>query len=114
VERSFSVRCERRDGAWVAIAEGEIDMSSAPELRRALDDDGGVALVVLDLRAVTFMDSSALGLIVAQQRRASERGSRFAVAAARGSEVHRVLELAGLLDTVEIVERPEGALDGAS
>jgi anti-anti-sigma factor len=111
VERSFSVRCERHDDVWVAIAHGEIDMASAPELGRALDADGGAALVVLDLRAVTFLDSSALGLIVAQLRRARERGSRFAVAAEPGSEARRLLELAGLLGAVEVVEAPEGALD---
>jgi anti-sigma B factor antagonist len=110
VERPFSVHCERVDGAWVAIARGEIDMASAPELRRALDADGDAALIVLDLRAVTFLDSSALGLIVAQLRRARERGSRFAVAAEAGSEARRLLELAGLLGTVEVVEAPEGAL----
>jgi anti-anti-sigma factor len=109
-QRPFSVRCERVDGAWVATAGGEIDMDSAPELRRALAGDGDAALVVLDLRAVTFLDSSALGLIVVELRRARERGSRFAVAAGRGSEAHRVLELSGLLGTVEVVEAPEGAL----
>jgi anti-anti-sigma factor len=67
---------------------------------------------VLDLRAVTFLDSSALGLIVAQLRRARERGSRFAVAADPDSEAHRVLELSGLLGAVEVVEQPEGALGG--
>lgn len=110
MERPLSVRCERRDGAWLAIAAGEIDMASAPELRRALEADGDAGLVVLDLRAVTFLDSSALGLIVGQLRRARERGSRFAVAAGHGSEARRLLELAGLLGTVEVVEAPEGAL----
>jgi len=110
VQRPFSVRCERRDDAWVAIAKGEIDMASAPELGRALDADGDAALVVLDLREVTFLDSSALGLIVVQLRRARERGSRFAVAAGPGSEARRLLELAGLLGTVEVVEAPESVL----
>jgi anti-sigma B factor antagonist len=111
VERSFSVRCERHDDVWVVVARGEIDMASAPEVARALDADAGAALVVLDLRAVTFLDSSALGLIVAQLRRARERGSRFAVAAGPGSEARRLLELAGLLDAVEVVEAPDGVLD---
>jgi anti-anti-sigma factor len=104
------VRCERVDDAWVAIAGGEIDMASAPELAHALASDEDAALVVLDLRAVTFLDSSALGLIVAQLRRARDRGSRFAVAAGRGSEAYRVLELSGLLGAVEVVEAPDGAL----
>ncbi len=107
-ERPFSVRSERVAGAWVATAGGEIDMDSAPQLARVLAADGDAELVVLDLRAVTFLDSSALGLIVAQLRRARERGSRFAVAAGRGSEAHRVLELSGLLGAVEVVEAPDG------
>ena len=94
-ERPFDVRSEPRDGGVVAIATGEIDLWSAPEVRAALAPhaEGGV---VLDLRGVTFMDSSGLGLIVEQQQRARKHGFRFAVALVRSSDVHRILELSGL------------------
>ena len=43
--------------------------------------------VVLDLRGVTFMDSSGLGLIVESNQRARKHGFRFAVAVGGASDV---------------------------
>ena len=108
-ERPFDVRWEPRDGGVVAIATGEIDLWSAPEVRAALAPhaEGGV---VLDLRGVTFMDSSGLGLIVEQQQRARKHGFRFAVSLVRSSDVHRILELSGLTKTIELTDDPDAFL----
>jgi len=80
-EQPFSVRCEQRDGAAVVVVTGEVDMSTSPMLREGLrSPEAQAETVVLDLRAVTFMDSSGLGAIVGQHKRAREHGFRFAVA----------------------------------
>ena len=112
-ERLFKVTSERRDGAVVVAASGEIDMSTSPELREALrDPDWQAASVVLDLRGVTFMDSSGLGVIVGQNRRAREEGFRFSVAVEGADGVLRILELSGLLDVLHVVGSPDEALAG--
>jgi anti-anti-sigma factor len=112
-ERLFSITRERRDGAVVVAARGEIDMSTSPELRAALrDPDVRAALVVLDLREVTFMDSSGLGVIVGQNKRAREEGYRFAVAVEGAAGVRRILELSGLLEVLQVVATPDEALAG--
>jgi anti-sigma B factor antagonist len=110
----FQARIERRGQGAVVVAEGEIDMASSPELRAALRDPGASAAptVVLDLRAVTFMDSSGLGIIVGQHKRARESGSRFAVATAGADNVERILSLSGLTEVLEIVGDPDEALTG--
>jgi len=80
-ERPFGVRRERRETGVVIVASGEIDLWSAPEVKAALAEQGSRECpVVLDLRGVTFMDSSGLGLIVESNQRARKQGFRFAVA----------------------------------
>jgi anti-anti-sigma factor len=101
----FDARCERRDGGVVVVASGEIDLSTSPQLRAALrDPEAQAPRVVLDLRGVTFMDSSALGVIVGQHKRARDEGFRFAVAAHGAENVERILELAGLTGLLDIVD----------
>ena len=66
----------------------------------------------LDLREVTFMDSSGLGVIVGQHKRAREEGFRFAVAVAGAAEVERILELSGLVAVLDIVDASDQLLAG--
>ena len=109
--RRFQVTTDRVDGGVVVAAAGEIDMSTSPQLRAALRDPGSAApAVVLDLREVTFMDSSGLGVIVGQQKRAREEGYRFSVAVAGAPEVRRILELSGLVGVLHVVDTPDDAL----
>ena len=110
-ERLFQVTTERHDGLVVVAASGEIDMSTSPQLRAALvDPEASGPAVVLDLRSVTFMDSSGLGIIVGQHKRAREEGYRFAVSVAGAPEVRRILELSGLVDVLQVVESPDDAV----
>jgi anti-anti-sigma factor len=107
----FKVRYESREGGVVVIAGGEIDLASSPQLRKALLDQQA-SVVVLDLRAVTFIDSSGLGVIVGQQKRARENGKSFAVVTAGASAVERILELSGLVRVLDIIDDPSERLPG--
>jgi anti-sigma B factor antagonist len=109
----FEVRHESHDGAAIVAARGEIDIVTSPELRAALLDERAQApLVVLDLREVTFIDSSGLGVIVGQQKRAQEREERFAVAVGGSLAVQRILDLSGLVKVLDIVDTPSERLPG--
>ena len=112
-ERPFSVRCEQRDGGSVVVVTGEIDMSTSPALREQLRaPEAQAETVVLDLRQVGFMDSSGLGAIVGQHKRAREHGFRFAVAVGGAASVERILSLAQLTQVLEIVQAPDDVLPG--
>ena len=65
------------------------------ELRRAEDDQPPA--LVLDLRDVTFFDSTGLQLVLDADVRAREEGRTFIVALGDG-EPRRVLELAEVAD----------------
>jgi anti-anti-sigma factor len=109
----FKVHYEPRDGGVVVIASGEIDLATSPELRQALlDPQAQAKTVVLDLRAVTFIDSSGLGVIVGQQKRARETGDGFAVVIAGASAVERILVLSGLVKVLDIIGDPSERLPG--
>jgi anti-anti-sigma factor len=109
-EPPFSVRCEERDEGAVVVVTGEVDMSTSPALREQLLAPEALRdIVVLDLRAVTFMDSSGLGAIVSQHKRARERGFRFVVAVGGAAAVERILVLAQLTQVLEVVQTPDEA-----
>jgi anti-sigma B factor antagonist len=95
--------------AWGVLAvEGELDLSTSPELREALVTLGSEhARIAIDLRAVTFMDSTALGVIVAAMKHARERGGELALVGPNGSP-RKVLSITALDQIVPIVEDPAG------
>ena len=87
---------DRRDDAVVVSLAGELDLYNAEEVRRALLDTlaDGAELLVVDLAEVTFIDSTALGVLIeARSRLADRSGFRLA---APGLEVRRALEVSGL------------------
>jgi anti-sigma B factor antagonist len=63
------------DGTRIVAVHGELDMGTAPELARTLDLalEGGAA-VVIDLTDCSFLDSSALTVLVAAHNRLNGNG----------------------------------------
>jgi anti-sigma B factor antagonist len=87
---------DSRDGAVVVSLAGELDLYNAEEVRSALLDAcaGEPAILVVDLEEVTFIDSTALGVLIeARSRMADRSGFRLA---APGLETRRALEVSGL------------------
>jgi anti-anti-sigma factor len=87
---------EKRDGAIVVSLAGELDLYNAEDVRAALLESCAdePPVVVLDLGAVTFIDSTALGVLIeARSRLADGDGFRLA---SPGLETRRALEVSGL------------------
>jgi anti-anti-sigma factor len=89
---------------------GEFDLTCdepfREELARALDED--TTTLVLDLCALTFIDSTGLLMLVTLNRATSESGLDFTVLCGEG-HVRRVLKETGL-DGVLPVVGPSGAV----
>ncbi len=87
---------DRRDGAIVLSLAGELDLYNAEEVRGALLDacTDEPEVLVVDLEGVTFIDSTALGVLIEGRSRMSDR-SGFRLAAP-GLETRRALEVSGL------------------
>ncbi len=88
-------------GPVVALA-GDLDLGSAPRLERELQQIEGIqpgGRVLIDLRGLSFMDSTGLSLIIKAQQAAERNGQRLALR--RGPhQVQRLFELTGVLDVL--------------
>jgi anti-anti-sigma factor len=97
----FTVEADDPDGDRVAIrVKGELDMAATPSLTQAIVGAAGTARIHLDLSGVTFLDSSAIGALVASGREVGDRGSRLEIGP-RSDIVTRVLEITGLGESSE-------------
>jgi [CysO sulfur-carrier protein]-thiocarboxylate-dependent cysteine synthase len=108
-EGELSWRVTAADGWTVLVLDGELDFAHLDTARKALLDLGltHVTRLALDLRGITFMDTSGVRLVLQAMHRADSSGAEFALI--RGPQlVHQVLELVGLTDQIRIVDHPEG------
>jgi anti-anti-sigma factor len=92
----FAVAAQRHDAVATVVATGEIDLATAPRLSAALraatvDAD----LLVLDLAAVTFIDSTGIRTLLEADGHAADSGCRLVLLVCEGP-VKRVLALCGL------------------
>ncbi len=78
----------------VVRVSGEIDVSTAPDLRDALNRPG-TDHVVVDLRGVAFIDSTGLGVLVGALKRLQKRGGSLRIVTDRG-RVRRLFEITKL------------------
>jgi anti-sigma B factor antagonist len=79
------------------VVEGELDLAVAPWLRDQLDAlyVGGADSVLVDLSAATFLDSTALGVLVSALNRSRERGGVVHLIV-QEPQIIRVLTITGL------------------
>jgi anti-sigma B factor antagonist len=106
-----SQRGRLRDDVGLVVLTGEVDISTAPSFKDDLIAlvDEGVTHVVVDLLAVTFIDSTALGVLIGGVRRLHPGGGRLVLVAA-GRPVLRALTLTGLDKVFEICATREQAV----
>ncbi|MEU3558069.1 STAS domain-containing protein [Streptomyces fragilis] len=92
----LSVVTTTTDNIRVLTLSGEIDHHTGDTFRRALDASGTPCPhVVVDMRQVTFMDSSGINILIAAHRALSEAGGWLRLAAA-GEAVTRTLSIVGV------------------
>ena len=83
---------------------GELDLATAPGLEKALDEafDGGSAALVLDLSALTFIDSTGIALLIGAIAREAD-GSTVRFIPSQAPAVTRVLRLTGVEERMRTV-----------
>jgi anti-sigma B factor antagonist len=88
--------------ALVSVS-GELDLYVEKELREALASAELLAtpMVIVDLSGVSFMDSTACGILVAELKRRRRNGVELVVIS-NGNPVGRVLEVAGIDQIVPV------------
>jgi anti-sigma B factor antagonist len=99
------------ENAYVVSVAGELDLYSTPQLvaeLEALAPDGPE--LVLDLGAVTFIDSTGLGAILLNLRRLRAAGGDMAIVCANDT-ARRLLGLVGLDRVIPLFETSSRALE---
>src|SRR4051794_31960495 len=104
---TLRVSSKQEDDRIVISLAGELDIATASRIEEALRaaEEAAPALLVLDLRQLSFMDSTGLRTILGADARAREAGRRVVVV--QGDEnIRRVFEVTRLYERVEIVDDP--------
>jgi anti-sigma B factor antagonist len=84
------------DGTARLVVDGELDLAGVPALSEALTAlRREVRSTILDLRQVTFMDSSGLRVLI-EAGRQRQAGWRVSLLLPDGGPVRRVIELSGV------------------
>ena len=117
----FAVEVQRRKHVTIVQPRGELDLATAETLRSTLDAaiaetlsaalDGmeNGARLVLDLRGLSFIDSTGLHLLVALDQRAQRDGFQLTLLAP-AAPVDRAIQLCGLDQTLPFAA-PVDAVD---
>lgn len=110
---STMVTSARRVGdALVVAVKGDVDLNNSPELRTALlglTKDGFPKRLVLDLASTSYMDSSAIAVLVEMLQKARKVGAGVYLVRVQ-PRVRGLLEIARLDTLFRLVETEESAL----
>ncbi len=96
--------------ANVVTASGELDAYLALDLAAALAEAGTERRLICNLTAVTFMDSTALGLLVRTVREREARGDETRIVLPRGT-ARRIFEITALDDALPVSPSLSEAMD---
>lgn len=105
----FDVRVTEEAQLTLLSLVGELDLAAAPTLQGHLLDleRAGATHVVVDLRGLTFMDSSGLRVLIMAHRRTQEGGRRFTVVRGSGHS-NRLMLLTRADEALDVIESLQG------
>ena len=103
----FDITLTRTPGRATLTPVGELDLATTPRLKQYLTtlERTHTELVVIDLRQLTFLDSTGIAALVAADEHARRDG--WSLAIVKGPpQVQRVLELCGLTEALPLADEP--------
>ena len=106
----MQITSEVIDGKGVLKLDGSLNASTVDAVRdqfhRLLEEHEGVHHWVLDAKAITFIDSAGLGMLIALLKRLAERGGDLSIAGLSKQtrvvfEITRSYKIFNLYETLE-------------
>jgi anti-sigma B factor antagonist len=101
---------------WTVLAvSGEIDIATAPSLREKLHNllAEGRSSLIIDLDEVTFLDSTALGVLVGVLKRARTEGGELRIVSNQ-PRVRKVFEITRLDSAFDLCTSVDDAVKGGA
>ena len=113
MDLTFEIAEKRIDGVSVLTVSGEIDLATAPDLRERLmaQEADQVSAIVVDLTGVSFIDSTALGVLVAAYRRQEDAGRTLKLVVTE-PRILKVLEITDLTSVFPVFASVDEAVGG--
>ena len=108
----LQISARHLDKTTILDVSGDIDLASSPDLRKALLRELRelrIPRVVLNLKAVEYVDSSGVASLVEGLKASRDVGSRL-ILLGLNTAVREVLQLSKLLKIFEIAETEEQAV----
>jgi len=106
----LAVAAVEREGEPAVVVAGELDLGGCERLVEVTARSAvrGMPLTI-DMRAVTFLDSTGARAILLADRAARDRGAAAVrVVAVRGGATVRILQLTGMNDLIDLRVDPAG------
>jgi anti-sigma B factor antagonist len=107
LQKPFEIDVQERESSALVRLSGEIDLAAVEAIEtELLPLEDRFPTIVLDLRGVTFLDSTGLRAIVSADSRARKNG--FELKIIRGPEqIQKILYLSGLDKILPLVDPEE-------
>jgi anti-sigma B factor antagonist len=99
----FAVTPQSSNGLLVVEVAGEIDLFTAPDLKSAITEglDAGSEKVVIDLTKTTFLDSTALGVLIGTVKRLRDNDGSMTIVNT-DQNIAKTFEITGLDQILKI------------
>jgi anti-sigma B factor antagonist len=99
----MSSQTEPEAAVPVIVLEGEVDLAAAPILQEEVDSllTAGTSTIFVDLLNATFLDSTALGVLVGALEECRSKGGDLHLVVTE-PRILKVLQITGLDDTFPI------------
>jgi anti-sigma B factor antagonist len=107
MDAEFSVTPTVRGGCHIVVVEGDVDMTTAPAVDEALDACTDGLPVVVDLTALTFIESAGLHALLRERY----NGRPFAIVRAPASNVARILDIVRVEKAVPLYDDVAEAIE---
>ena len=94
---------KKLDGRIYFLFNGELDDTTADGVRRVLDDVLGresFSSIVLDMKNLTFMDSTGIGIIIGRYKRLKAIGKEIYIVNP-SSQVDKILRTTGIYQIIK-------------
>lgn len=100
--------------ALIATLRGELDLHTSPEFKDTLtklfETHSTLKHLIMNVKELTFIDSSGLGVILGRYRVIQERGGRLFFVQAN-PQIKRILQMSGFQKISEFANSTEDVLE---
>lgn len=97
----MNINIEKENGTTIIKIEGRLDTTTAPELEKAINDEGdALKNLVLDFKDVDYISSAGLRVLLTAQKKMNVQGHMELVSVSEA--VMDIFEMTGFADILEI------------